>query len=114
MITRRHVLTAVLSAVMLAAAIAMIAGAFNRSSPAEYRLALGVGLFASCGLLLARSGATERVLEIVRQNGYDAGYSDGCEIRRDRVVRLAGGGPVLPLDGAAQQLGEDRDLGSSA
>jgi hypothetical protein len=113
--THKAGITGALVAVMASAAAAMIVGAFNREDPAIYRLALGVALFACMGLLLTRTDLSESVLEIVRQDSYDDGYGDGCEVRRESVLSLAGSGvTVLPVDRSAQQLGQQGDIGGRA
>ena len=53
--------------------------------------------------------ALERLLEEARQRGYDEGYADACSL-----VPPASAAAVLPLGGAPQQLGQQRDLGCSA
>jgi hypothetical protein len=95
----------VLTAALGGAAVCMILGAWDRDHPALYRLSLGVALLAGVGLTLMRTRDNQQVLERVRQEGYDAGYSDGCDVSRPaRIALLPTGsdGATLPFRSSPQ------------
>ena len=75
-----------------------------------YRLALGMAVEASTGLMVIRTRVSARTVERVRQGRYDAGYQDGYEIgRASTVVPLrvaASDGLALSGGGSPHQFGE--------
>jgi hypothetical protein len=111
---RAHTITAVVG--LIAATICMTLGAVWLGETA-FRLGLAGAVLTATGLIYTRATIGPQWLERSRQDGYDAGYTDGCEVSRPAKVvgiergssgrRLTGGGP-------AHQLGQQGHVGGSA
>lgn len=100
-----------LSLITLALGIAaMMSGLVVNTHPDTYRIGLLVAVVGACGL----GGRFGRLVERARQDGYDDGYQDGCDVKRRNVVGLASAGPPLALGGTTEQFGEQRDLGGGS
>lgn len=85
------------------AALAMIDGIADGDHPAIYRLGLGVAFFAGLGLVVARTGVSDRMLERARLDGYD----DGLAASDSACSQLT-------LLRPSQQLGQQQRVGSGA
>lgn len=111
----RRLLAHLLTGALCAAGIAMIIGALSPHEHTVYRLALGVATLAGTGLMVLRTQLTEAALERARMRGYDDGYADRCTVERRSELRLVGSAGARGLiDGAAQDLGREGNVGSGA
>lgn len=114
----KRVLAAAVSAIVLAAAVAcMLVGIVDPAATANYRLGLLLAVFGTTGLVCARSTVAADLIERARQDGYDAGYADGCEVSRSaRVVGIGSSSSRRRLSrrSATHQLGQESDLAGSA
>jgi hypothetical protein len=102
-----------LAAGVSAGGVLMLHGSLDISDTGTYRLGLLLVVLSSTALVALRCHATAALLERARQDGYDDGYLDGCEISRpSRVVALGSScnSSRSPLAGATHQLGKQRNL----
>lgn len=98
----------------LAFAIAMFVASLTTHDERLYRAAVLLAILAATGLLCCRAALTDALIERVRQEGYDDGYADGCEVRRPEVVKLlpetTSGRGGLPFRRAPHQFGQKHDI----
>lgn len=107
---------------MAAAVVLMLISLFDVDddlSQSLYRVGLALSVLAATGWVLMRSSATEEYVEMVRQQAYDEGYSDGCEVARVTQFRrpssrIAPSAAVVPSDSPTHQLGQQSDIGKGA
>jgi hypothetical protein len=88
-------------------AIAMLADSILTLDHPAFRFGLVAFIVGTTAAIVARTTATNAVIEAARQAGYDAGYSDASEaaVPVSNVRHLT-------LSRAPQELSEQRDVGS--
>lgn len=102
--------------VVMLSSIVMLASALDPDLAAGtllYRIALAVTILGCTGWVLSNVCATERELERARQEGYDDGLLDRCDLQR-QDLRVSS--TVVPLDrtafkSAPGQLGQEVEFG---
>jgi hypothetical protein len=103
----RLALTAAL-VILATGASLMLAGIDGHST--LYRAGLTVWLIGGLILVLLRMRLSDAVFERIRQEGYDAGYEDGCTVRR--AVSIASVRETLPLGRPSEEFAQQGNVGS--
>lgn len=83
-----------LCTVFTASCICMTDGVYHSGDTAVFRLGLMLLLMSATGLVCTRATVGPDLLERARQDGYDAGYSDGCSVSREHRITLLPGGRI--------------------
>jgi hypothetical protein len=94
----------------------MVDGSLFLDDSAAFRLGLTLAILSAIGLSAIRGRVGAGLLERARQDGYDDGYADGCEVYRPaRLVAIgASSDSARPGGGAPQQLGQQLHVRSGA